>query len=217
VYLLNWNSAGDYQWVKTWSAMGKGYFPGIAQGWGGSPVTVDNLDNILVLSDLDGYVDLDPGPGVVEYTGSGMSLTKFDPDGNFTWADIWQSPGLIQLISYAVTTDQTGNIFVAGGYDTEVDFDPGAGVDNHPAIGARASYALKLNSTGGFLWANSWGPTSMSDFSEAWGACADQNGNAYVCGYFEGTVDFEPGPGVDNHSASEWTGYLIKFLPGGTW
>jgi len=217
VYLLKWSSGGDYQWVRTWSGVGEGYFPGIDQGWGGSTVTVDCMDNILAVSDLDGYVDLDPGPGLVEYTGSGISLSEFDVEGNFKWADIWESSGLIKFIAYGVNTDTQGNIFVAGSHEETVDLDPGTGEDIHENTGYRSSFCVKLDESGNFLWGNSWGPTSTDLACEAWGVDADENGSPYVCGLFEGSVDFDPGPGSDVHSASDWTGYLVKFLPDGTW
>jgi hypothetical protein len=171
-----------------------------------------------VLSDLDGDVDLDPGDGTTEYIGSGMALTSFNTGGEFQWADIWESSGLLQLIPFAVNTDTNGNIVVAGAYAEYIDFDPGAGEDFHDDQTYRSSFLLKLDMSGAFDWAKTWGPDSSDDFSESWGICADNNNNIYTCGYYKGSIDLDPGPGKDQYSTTEWSdAYLSKFLPDGSW
>ena len=46
----------------------------------------------------------------------------------------------------------------------------------------------------------------------------DGVGNIYVAGTFEDTVDFKPGPGVDNRIAEGDSDlFLVKFCPDGNW
>lgn len=100
-------------------------------------------------------------------------------------------------IARTITTDATGNVFSTGSFRNTVDFDPGAGVFNVTAIGFdnRGPYILKLDPDGNFLWARTF--TSTNDcFTGA--IKTDASGNLYVSGSFNGTVDFDPGPGTFN-------------------
>jgi hypothetical protein len=70
-----------------------------------------------------------------------------------------------------------------------------------------------LPATFGFGWAFSLG----SPLQEALpGVRADPAGNVYLTGSFEGTIDFDPGPGVtDLTSPSGWSAYAAKYSPQG--
>jgi hypothetical protein len=50
-------------------------------------------------------------------------------------------------------------------------------------------------------WARTWGATSWTDNDWSGGVAVDNSGNAYIIGSFKGTTDFDPGPGVDEHSS----------------
>lgn len=55
---------------------------------------------------------------------------------------------------------------------------------------------LKSNlSSQNFIWAKSYGG---SNHDEAYDLAVDLNGNVYTTGFFAGTVDFDPGPGIFN-------------------
>jgi hypothetical protein len=90
------------------------------------------------------------------------------------------------------------------------DFDPGTGVDSHGSSNGSADIFLsKFDSLGNFRWARTWGG-SADDFGR--GAAVDGSGNVFVTGYFRGTVDFDPGTGVDNRTSSgTWDSFLSKF------
>lgn len=49
-----------------------------------------------------------------------------------------------------------------------------------------------------FGWARAFGG---SDWDKGTSLCIDAGGNTYATGYFTGTVDFDPGPGVSNHTS----------------
>jgi len=59
-------------------------------------------------------------------------------------------------------------------------------------------------------WARTWG----GDITDgAAGVCADLYGNVYVVGYYNGTVDFDPTDGVDEHTSASDSAdaYLTKY------
>ena len=50
----------------------------------------------------------------------------------------------------------------------------------------------------------------------AHGVCVDSMDNVYVTGFFKGTVDFDPGSGVDSHIASgNEDSFVVKLDPDG--
>jgi hypothetical protein len=95
---------------------------------------------------------------------------------------------------------------VTGLFQDLVDFDPGPGVDNHTSNGWYDVFLSKFDSLGNFQWAKTWGGI---DFDCGYGVAVDGSGNVYVTGCFEATIDFDPGPGVDNHTSN---GYYDVFL-----
>ena len=109
-----------------------------------------------------------------------------------TWGGIGYDPG------YGVATDSLGNIYVVGEFANSVDFDPGEGLDVHVSNGFCDVFLTKFDSTGAFLWAQSWGGPSVEI---GHGVAIDGFGNAYVTGYYNGTVDFDPGLSTENHSS----------------
>jgi hypothetical protein len=101
-----------------------------------------------------------------------------------------------------------------------VDFDPGPGEDNHTSNGSPSwdAFLSKFDPNGNFVWARTWGGSDNWDGDEGYGVAADGSGNAFVTGYFNETVDFDPGPGVDNHTSNGgWDVFLSKFPPDGNW
>ncbi len=95
--------------------------------------------------------------------------------------------------SYAslVTTDASGNVYVAGTMDGTKDFDNGPGTYNLTASGP-ATFVAKYSSAGALVWAK--------DFTGFWNApgaiAVGADGSVYTAGAFAGTVDFDPGAGT---------------------
>jgi hypothetical protein len=202
VFLSKFDSSGNYQWARTWG--GGGYD-------NGTGVAVDEFGNVYVIGGFHYTVDFDPGPGVDNHTSPDIQtdafLSKFDSSGNFKWARTWGEPGIDAGTGVAV--DASGNVYATGEYFGTADFDPGPGVDEHSSFGNTDIFLSKFDSSGNFKWARTWGGT---DDDSGGGISADGSGNAYVTGFFMDTVDFDPGPGVDNHlSDAARNVFLSKF------
>ncbi len=204
IFLSKFNSSGDLQWARTWGGLG-GYHEN------GNGVAIDGSGNAYVAGGFEETVDFDPGPGVAEHTSNGASdifLCKLDSAGDLQWARTWGGDNLDY--SFDVAIDGGGYAYVTGEFSYTVDFDPGPGVDEHTSNGASDIFLCKLDSAGDFQWARTWG--SGGDYGRGKGVAIDGCGNAYVTGYFGGTADFDPGPGVDEH-ADHGSGdvFLSKF------
>ena len=116
----------------------------------------------------------------------------------------------------AITSDLSGNTYTTGSFSGQVDFDPGAGVQNYSANGTGDLYVLKLDAAGNFVWALSFGGASTSFTDQGQSIGVGPDGNVYVGGVFNGSVDFDPGPGsfVMNASGNA-DAFLICLSPQG--
>ncbi len=109
----------------------------------------------------------------------------------FGWAG---AIGGNQLVTpYSVVTDSAGFVYVAGSFIGSADFDPGPGSVVLSSAGSYDGFVVKLDSAGRLVWARSVGGSS---YDQARGVAVDSGGNVWVVGSFQGTVDFDPGPGV---------------------
>ena len=118
-------------------------------------------------------------------------------DWDAGWAKTWGGTGT-ELV-FGVAVDPSRNIFVAGSFEGTVDFDPGPGVAERTSQGSNDAFLSKFSPTGDLLWVDTWGGSGGDWVS---GLALDWMGNAHVCGSFQGTVDFDPGTGVHDVTAS---------------
>jgi hypothetical protein len=192
IFLNKFDSNGEFQWARTWGGDGV---------WDeGRGVTIDGSGNAYVTGSFFWTVDFDPGPGVEEHTSNGnddIFLSKFDSNGEFQWARTWG--GLDWDTGDGVAIDGSGNAYVTGFFYDTVDFDPGPGVDEHTSKGDVDIFLSKFDLNGEFQWARTWGG---GEGDTGFGVAIDSSGNAYISGIFYDTVDFDPGPGIDEHTSN---------------
>lgn len=116
--------------------------------------------------------------GAINLNSSGASdifIAKLDPLGNWLWAVKAGGPGSDTGTGIAVDTD--GNVYVTGYYSDTVSFGP----YNHTSIGGTDYFIAKLNTNGGWLWAQGGG-SMANDYS--WDITLDAARNAYFTGQF---------------------------------
>ncbi|QNL22406.1 T9SS type A sorting domain-containing protein [Hyphobacterium sp. CCMP332] len=99
----------------------------------------------------------------------------------------------------SIFVDGAGNVYTTGFYWGSADFDPGPGLFILTSVGGQDIFVQKLDSSGNFLWAKSFGGTSTD---EGLSIAVDASGNVYTTGFFRGTADFDPGPGIFNLSSA---------------
>ena len=97
-------------------------------------------------------------------------------------------------------------MYTTGLFQNTVDFDPGAGTFNLTCNGSSDIFIQKLDANGNFIWAKSMGSFS-GDVPNS--VAVDALGNVYTTGYFNGTVDFDPGPGVANLTSASISGNIF--------
>lgn len=176
----------------------------------GNSITVDALGNVYTAGYFQGTVDLDPGAGTVNFTSAGefdAYVQKLDASGNFVWAKTFG--GILYDAVNSITVDATGNIYTTGYFNGTVDLDPGAGVASFTTAGSTDAFVQKLDASGNFMWAKSFGGSSHENGISI---TLDASGNIYTTGYFNGTVDFDPGLGVANLSSAGNNDVFIQKL-----
>lgn len=203
-FLSKFSPDGNFQWVRTWDTdLWESY---------GTMMTLNQNGIIYLTGSFYETVDFDPGPGLDERVSAGnrdIFVTSVDSDGNYTGSITLGGPGNDEGSGIAI--DDHGDIYVTGVYGQTVDFDPGPDVDEHTSNHKQDVFLCKFNSTGGFLWARTWGGDNpgLVGNDRAEGIAVDKNSNVFVTGHFQSTVDFDPGPGVDERS--EGGPFVSKF------
>ncbi len=113
-----------------------------------------------------------------------------------------------------VTRDANNNTYITGYYRDTVDFDPSSAVSNliDPASIARPSvYIAKYDAQGNHLWSKGISPSAVFQDLYVNDIVLDTNGNVYICGRFEGTVDFDPSTAVASLTPSAgFSSYILK-------
>ena len=186
-FLCKYDSEGNFIWARTWG--------GILMD-DGSDVIVDSLGNIYVTGLFALCVDLDPGLGEdIHCTSSADSmypydafLSKFDSDGNYIWGQSWG--GTKNEFTECVAFDLYENIFVAGSYWIDADFDPDPAVEDiHISHGRNDAFITVFKEDGDFILALTWGGAGEDTCK---GVIGDDEDNFFVITDYEGTVDFNP-------------------------
>jgi hypothetical protein len=97
-----------------------------------------------------------------------------------------------------LSADNNGNVYITGSFSGMADMDPGQGVTELSAINTDA-FVSKVSPDGNLIWVGQLGGDLFS-----WGVdvALTPDGGVVVVGQFVGTVDFDPGIGVQNITAS---------------
>lgn len=186
--------AGNFMWAKKIGGTG-----------GDEPydLAIDASGNLHSTGSYDGTVgvDFDPGTGTVNMISAGswdIYVNKLDASGNYVWAKSMGGTDSNER-GFSVAVDASGNVYTTGAFWGTADFDPGTGVSNLVSGGYSDIFISKLDASGNYIWAHSFGAASLL-FDEGRSINISPSGSIYTAGKFQGTVDFDPGPGTANLS-----------------
>ncbi len=165
-----------------------------AKGFGSSKtensngITVDKHGYVYATGIVGESLEFDPGNAGTQYQikgGNDIFLVKYDTAGKFIWAkgmgDTKADAG------WSVTTDNWGNVYLAGSFTGTVDFNPG-GTSKQLISSATNGFIAKYTPDGQLLWVSQ----VNGGESIAYSVAVDDEGAAYICGYFKSAVSLLP-------------------------
>jgi len=154
-------------------------------------MTLSANDEILVTTDPIGAVDMDPSNAVHNTIGGNANLICYDNNGNYVWHN-----NIVTTYSYGVD----GKTLSADGFNNTYLF----------SVGYYELTVNKFSQNGGRIWDKTIGDFTAGARVTPQSILADtNNGGFYVCGTFEGSVDFDPGPAVVTRTS---TGFSYQDL-----
>ena len=167
VFFIKYSSTGNVLWAKN--------FGGVGADNKGFGTTTDPAGNIYLTGSFSS-----PAVTFGSFTLSSMGgydvyLVKFDPSSNILWAT--SSGGTIDEVSASVGSDQFGNVFITGNFDS-----PSISFGSFTLTNAHL-FIAKYNSAGNVLWAKSAG-SGNGAYDYAFSVNTDPVGNAYMTGSF---------------------------------
>jgi len=123
---------------------------------------------------------------------------------------------------FAFVSDLTvagdGSIYATGDFGGSMDFDPSDGVDIHTSISGTVSldvFVTKLNPDGSYAWTRTFGSAGWDGGN---GIAVGPDGSVWITGFFELSVDFDPGEAVDERiSQGEADAFVSRFANDGTY
>ncbi len=191
-FVLKLDNNGTFNWVKK-----------IGDSPGGNSVardiSVSDFGQVSVVGSFSGTMNFTTTSGTISsLTSNGVSdifILTLDLSGNYAWSRSMGSTSADR--ARGVITDDLGNVYTTGTFRKTVNFNPSGGVFNLTNTGAEGSFLQKLDASGNFLFAKNL-TESISSGSAGSGYAITLNAldEIYISGYFNGTVDLDPGPGV---------------------
>jgi len=179
----------------------------------GRAITTDSQGNVYTTGIFRYSADFDPDINeTYELTTvtsqDDIFVQKLNAAGEFQWA--FQIGGVNWDGPRAITTDQNGDIYLVGHFISSADFDPNPEVDYIlSSNGTEDIFIAKYTTEGELVWAKQMGGIAPDI---AFALSTDNNGNVYLGGTFEQTVDFDPGPETfDVTSESGGSLFITKF------
>ncbi|MDQ3048046.1 MAG: T9SS type A sorting domain-containing protein [Bacteroidota bacterium] len=169
----------------------------------GKDITTDTAGNIYITGTFSGGVDFNPDFPTAYMSTSGdndVFVLKFDPSGNFEW--VLKPNGSAGMMmddeGKAIHIDNDGNVCIAGIFFGTADFDPGVSSSTMTASAGGSFFMWKISNSGNYIFSKC---ITASSGEHNISISSDADNNVYTTGYFENTVDLDPGAPVNNYTA----------------
>lgn len=119
-----------------------------------------------------------------------IGVTRAAQAQELNWARQFSSAE--RIAGRTLSLDGNGNMYVTGSFQAAADLDPGPGTTQLTPSGNWDVFVTKLDASGELVWAKQIGG-NIQAYCRA--SAVDASGNLYMVGDFQGTVDFDLGPG----------------------
>ncbi|MBL7974480.1 MAG: hypothetical protein JNJ85_06185, partial [Candidatus Kapabacteria bacterium] len=193
-FLAKYDADGNNVWARKIDTAGTHRIDDIA---------IDMNNDIVVTGVYQSNTDFDPSASYAYLTAGSTQqfFAKYTSSGSYVFAKQLSSSQAHapEENMYSISTDVNGNILLAGVFINTTDFDPDAGVTSLTPIQYQDAYYAKYTSTGAFVFVKQIGGTSDQVIK---GIDVHTDGSIFITGYFYSTVDFDPGAGTQNLTAT---------------
>jgi hypothetical protein len=152
----------------------------------GYGVATDASGNIYVTGYTGGGLDGNTNAG-----GWDIFLTKYDTNGNKIWTK--QLGTASGDVGYGVATDASGNIYLTGRTDGDL--------DGNTEIGYGDIFLTKYDTDGNKIWTRELGTLG---YDTGWGIATDSSGNIYVTGWTNSSLDRNTYAGYTDIFLMKW-------------
>jgi hypothetical protein len=190
-YVLKLNSEGEFLWAEHFGQTGTDYY---------IRLNMDGAGNIYLTGSFSYAFDVDPGAGtfMLENNGpsDGMFFVKWSPDAELIWARNISTNLSVILGTTAIALDN--EYWIGGKFQGTLDFNPAPDQTNEMSTTQGSGFLLHLDLNGNYVWSGGL----MSDISATVHDIAISSSDQMtVVGMFIGSVDLDPGVGVDNYTS----------------
>src|SRR5262245_59177911 len=150
-YVAKVDERGSFLWA--------GSFPAI-QPASASAMAGDDEGSVYVGGSFDSDIDVDPDPVATHtlvagtFANDDTFVVKLDSAGHYVWASQFAGAPSADAYVSAIRVDSGRNVYVTGGFQGTVDFDPDPGAAfnlTSASTSARDAFLVKLDSLGHFL------------------------------------------------------------------
>ena len=104
---------------------------------------------------------------------------------------------------FSIAVDTGGNTYTSGSFIGTAVFGSGSATTTLTSKGQRDAFVAKHDASGNLLWVKTYGGPLNDQVKDV---TVDRDGNVVMAGEFYGSVDFDPGVGVDSLTALANTG-----------
>jgi len=205
IFVLKLAPNGSYLWAGQIGGVSFEKMEGIA---------VDSMGSIYLTGGYFNDCDFDPTPGVFTLNSNGAWVAfvmKITSTGNLAWVKAMepQSTSSIKNRGYSVAIDENQDVVLTGSFTHTVDFDPGPG---NLLLTASSTFSgdvfvQKLDLNGNLIWVKQ---ITGNDFKEVSDIAVDGNNTISLLGAYTGTVDFDPGVGIQNRTNTLTAIYVLQ-------
>ncbi|NJK70125.1 MAG: hypothetical protein HC941_29725, partial [Microcoleus sp. SU_5_3] len=159
-FITKYDTNGNQIWIKDF---------GTDQDENVRAITTDNAGNSYIVGQTSGSLG-------VRVDGVDAFIAKYDTNGNQVW--LRQFGTVASDVAYGVKLDSAGSIYVTGSTR--------GNLNGNNNSGGADSFVVKYDSNGNQLWTNQFGTVGSENIP---GVSLDKNGNIYVAGMTEGSLD----------------------------
>ena len=213
IFILKLNASGSVVWVKQQGGVLNDECLAI---------TTDDNGNVYTTGYFWSTADFDPSNNEFNLTSSGQQdvfISKLNSEGELVW--VKQIESFFGLYGNDIKIDSQGNVFTAGFFYGNTDFNPSSETNYVDANGFSDGFILKLNESGEFVWVKT---LQGYDDGEDYGGEVllnkiniDSNDDIILTGSFNNSIDLDPSDGLNiKTSNGNYDAFLVKLNADGS-